>query len=61
MGKFYPFTYAQKAIWNVEKYAPYTSINNIAASLLFEEDMDLKLLEGAINILLKKTMPLKFG
>jgi hypothetical protein len=56
MGKTYPLTYAQKAIWNIEKFAPNTNINNVAASLQFKEDIDFKLFEQALNLLIKKTM-----
>ncbi len=60
MKIYYPLTYAQKLIWNVEKFVFNTSINNIAATLLFSEDIDFNILEQAINLLVKKTMRLKF-
>ena len=57
MKKFYPLTYAQKAIWNIENFAPNTSINNIAGTLRFKEELDFRLLEQGFNLMLKKTMP----
>lgn len=54
MKKYYPLSYSQKVIWNVEKYAPNTSINNIIGTLYFNEKLNFNLLEEAINLLLKK-------
>lgn len=54
MKKHYPLSYSQKVIWNVEKYAPNTSINNIIGTLYFNEKLNFNLLEKAINLLLKK-------
>lgn len=61
MIRFYPLNSAQKGIWNIEKVWPNTSINNVAATLRFSERIDFKLLEAAINILIKKTMHFKSG
>lgn len=60
MKLFYSLTDAQKAIWNVENFIPNTSINNITASLRFKEEVDFKLLEKAINLLIKKTMRFEY-
>lgn len=55
MTKFYPLTYAQKGIWNIENFHPNTNINIIAGTLQFSEELNFELLEKAINILVKKT------
>lgn len=57
MKQVYPLTHAQQIIWDVEKFIPNTSINNIMAILNFKEELDFKLLEQAINLLIKKTIP----
>ncbi|HBE79609.1 MAG TPA: hypothetical protein DDW65_17805 [Firmicutes bacterium] len=57
MEKNYFLTHAQKAIWNVENFVPNTSINNIAAILRFKQEINFKLLEQAVNLVIKKTMP----
>lgn len=59
MIKCYPLTYMQKVIWKVEKFAPNTSINNIAGTLRFKESIDLKLIQQAINLLVKKNDALR--
>lgn len=56
MTKYYPLTYMQKVIWKIERFAPNTSINNIAGTLRFKEAIDFNLLQQAINLLVKKTM-----
>ncbi len=61
MTKYYPLSYAQNAIWNIEKFAPNTSINVIAGTLRFEEKLDFRLLEEGFNLMLKKTMVFGFG
>lgn len=61
MNRYYSLTSAQKGIWNIEKVWPNTSINNIAATLKFNGIINFKLLESAINILVKKTMHFKSG
>lgn len=60
MTKYYPLTYAQKAIWSIEKFAPNTSINIIAGTLRFKEKLDFSLLERGFNLMLKKTMAFDF-
>lgn len=54
MNNVYPLTFAQKIIWNTEKFALNTSINNIIGTIYFNEKLEFSLLEKAINILLKK-------
>jgi hypothetical protein len=49
-------TYAQKAIWNTEKFVSNTSINNITGTLLFEEELSFPFLEQAVNSLIKIMM-----
>lgn len=56
MRKFYPLSFAQKVIWEIEDYIPDICINNITGTLRFKEELDYKLLEKAINILEKKTL-----
>lgn len=58
--KYYPLTYAQRAIWNVEKFVSNTSINNNAGALLFNEELDFKVLEQAFNVVIKKTTLCEF-
>jgi hypothetical protein len=57
MEKIFSLTYAQKAIWNIENFAANTSINNIAGTLRFKEELDFGLLEQGFNLMIKKTMP----
>ncbi|HOJ78542.1 MAG TPA: hypothetical protein PLZ08_10820 [Bacillota bacterium] len=54
MERFYNLSFAQQNIWNVENFISNTSINNIAATLKFSEEIDLFLLEKAVNLVLKK-------
>lgn len=60
MIKFYPLTYVQKVIWDIENLIPNTSINNIAGTLRFNEVLDVELLKKAVNMLVKKTMHYEF-
>jgi hypothetical protein len=60
MMNYYPLTYAQRAIWNVEKFVSNTSINNNAGTLLFNEELDFKVLEQAFNVVIKKTTLCEF-
>lgn len=60
MIKFYPLTYVQKVIWDIENLIPNTSINNIVGILRFNEVLDVELLKKAVNILIKKTMHYEF-
>ena len=52
-NKMYELTAPQKSIWLTEQYYKDTSINNICGSLLIEQDVDLNLLNQAINMFLK--------
>lgn len=56
MIKFYPLTYVQNTIWEVENFVSTTNINNITGTLIFKEILDFELLEKAVNLLVKKTM-----
>jgi hypothetical protein len=58
--KFYPLTYVQNTIWEIENFVPNININNITGTLLFKEKLDFKLLEKAVNILVKKTIRFEF-
>lgn len=60
MIKYYPLTYVQKVIWDIENLIPNTSINNIAGTLRFNEVLDVELLKKAVNMLVKKTMHYEF-
>lgn len=51
--KYYPLTHPQKGIWYTEKLYPDTSINNIAATLRLKGDINYKILEKAINTIIK--------
>ena len=59
MERFYNLSFAQQNIWNVENFISNTSINNIAATLKFSEEIDLFLLEKAVNLVLKKNDALR--
>lgn len=59
MQFFYPLTYAQRNIWNIEKFFPDISINNITGTLRFKEELDFKILEQAVNLLIKKNDALR--
>lgn len=60
MTNYYPLSYAQNAIWSIEKFASNTSINIIAGTLRFKEKLDFRLLEEGFNLMLKKTMVFGF-
>ncbi len=51
--KYYPLTHPQLGIWYTEKMYPGTSIGNISATLKIKENVDVGLLEKAINLLIK--------
>lgn len=59
MQTFYPLTYAQQTIWNMEKCFPNTSINNITGTLRVKEELDFNSIENVINLLLKKNDALR--
>ena len=47
-------TSSQKSIWSVEQYFKGSSINNICGTAVFKEEIDLKKLEEAIEIVCSK-------
>lgn len=51
--KYYPLTYPQKAIWYTEKLYPGTSIGNIAGTLRIKENINIEVLEKAINLFIE--------
>lgn len=51
---YYPLTHPQKAVWFTEKLHPGTSIGNVAGTLRIKEQVDLCILEKAINIFICK-------
>ncbi|MCL6588557.1 MAG: amino acid adenylation domain-containing protein [Firmicutes bacterium] len=59
MRNFYPLTYTQKSIWNVECTFPNNSINNIAGTIRFKEEFDVALINRAINLLIKNNEALR--
>ncbi|MGE5329382.1 MAG: amino acid adenylation domain-containing protein [Deltaproteobacteria bacterium] len=52
--QYYPLTHPQKAIWNIEKVFPDTSIGNVAATIRFKENIDFELFEKAVNIYIEQ-------
>ena len=48
--KIYELTIPQKSIWLTEQYFQNTTINNICGSLIIEENVNLNILNKAINI-----------
>ena len=52
--ELYPLTHPQKAVWFTEKLHPDTSIGNIAGTLRIKENVNLTILEKAINIFIEK-------
>ena len=49
-NKMYELTAPQKSIWLTEQYFQNTSINNICGSVLMKQDVDLNILNKAINV-----------
>lgn len=49
-NKMYELTAPQKSIWLTEQYFENTSINNICGSVLIKQDVDLNILNKAINV-----------
>jgi amino acid adenylation domain-containing protein/thioester reductase-like protein len=54
MVKYYPLTHPQKSIWNVEKFYNDTTFGNIAGPVIFNEKVNLLVLEKAINIFVQQ-------
>ena len=52
--KLYNLTIPQKAIYLAEQYSSGTSLNSIGGNLIIEENVNLDLLEKALNIFVKK-------
>lgn len=53
-SNYYELTNPQKNIWNTEMYYSNTNVNNICASSVFGDDVNIDLLKQAINILVQK-------
>lgn len=53
-SNYYELTNPQKNIWNTEMYYSNTNVNNICASSIFGDDVNIDLLKQAINILVQK-------
>ena len=51
--KYYPLSNPQKNIWYTEKFYAGTSIAGISATMRLKSSIDFKLLEQAINLLIK--------
>ena len=49
-NKMYELTAPQRSIWLTEQYFENTSINNICGSVLMKQDVDLNILNKAINV-----------
>ena len=60
--EIYELTNPQKSIWATEQFFTGTDVNNIAATLTIKENVDLEILNKAINIFLQnnKSFSLKF-
>lgn len=60
--EIYELTNPQRSIWATEQFFKETDVNNIAATLTIKENVDLGVLERAINAYLKnnKSFGLKF-
>jgi amino acid adenylation domain-containing protein/thioester reductase-like protein len=56
----YPLTHQQKAIWFMEKLYPDTSIGVIAATLRVRGEIDLDLIESALNLFIEKNDAIRF-
>ena len=52
--KLYDLTIPQKSIYLTEQYASGTTINLISGDVVFEENVNLSLIEKALNIYIKK-------
>lgn len=47
-------TVPQNSIWLTDKFYQSTTISNVGGTLLFKEQVDLDILENAINLFIKK-------
>ncbi len=52
--KYYPLSYPQRAIWNIERFYPNTSFGNIAGTVKIEGEIDYSILDAAINVFIEK-------
>jgi len=52
--ELYPLTHPQQGIWYTEKMYPGTSIGNVVGTVRIKDAVNIKLLEKAINVVLKK-------
>lgn len=57
--KLYNLTIPQKAIYLAEQYSSGTSLNSIGGNLIIEENVNLDLLEKALNIFVKNNDALR--
>jgi len=53
-SSYYPLTHPQKRIWYIEKIHPDTAISNIGGYMHIKGQIDINILEKAINILIKR-------
>lgn len=49
----YNLTTPQKNIWNLQKFYSESSISNVSGMLIFDEKLDMKALESAVNLFVK--------
>ena len=56
---FYNLTDSQKNIWDTELYFSNSSLNNVGGYVLIKHDVDIKLLEKAVNLYVKKNDALR--
>ena len=47
---YYELTNPQKAIWSIEQFYKGTNVNNICGTLTIKQDVDLSLLNKAVNL-----------
>lgn len=59
-GQRYPLTHQQKGIWFMEKIYPDTSIGVVAATLRLQGDVDLDLVDAAVNLFIEKNDAIRF-
>ena len=50
----FDLTVPQNSIWLTDKFCQATTISNVGGTLLFKEQVDLDILENAINLFIKK-------
>ena len=57
--KYYPLTYPQKAIWNMEKFYAGTSIGNVAGTIRVKGKQSISYLQDAINVCIAQNPALR--